>query len=110
MDGPNANLLNETRSDADVGKKSLVLGTCGLHVLHHAIKHCKNASTWDIKKPLSAMYKICYKSSSLWSDYEKLKSVSLTDYPLKICSYWWAENENVAKKPYIVWPKLKEDV
>ena len=92
LDSPNVNLafldiLNEARSNADVGKKLLDLGTYGLHIMHNAFKHGKNASTSDINKLLSAMYKIFHESPSHQADYEKLTSALLADYPLKCCSH-----------------------
>ena len=95
-------ILDKARSDVDLGKKLLDLGTCGLFIMHYAFKHGENASTWDIKKLLCAMYKIYHERPSCRAEYEKLTSVSLTDYPLKFCFHRWTENENVAKKAYIV--------
>ena len=88
MDGLNVNLafldiLNEARSDANVGKILLDLGTCGLHIMHNVFKHGENAGTWDNKNLLSIMFKIFHESPSRQADYEMLTSSSLTDYPLK---------------------------
>ena len=55
-------ILNETRSDADVDKKLWDLKICGLHKMHNAFKHFKNASNCDIKKFLSAIYKIFHEN------------------------------------------------
>ena len=77
---------------------------------YNAFKHGEKASSWDVKKLLSAMYKIFHESPFRRADYEKLTSALPTDYPLKFCSHWWAENENVAKKAYNVLPKLLEVV
>lgn len=52
--------------------------------MHDALKHSENASTWDIKKPLSAMYKVLHEKilqKDINVDYEKLRSASLTYYP-----------------------------
>ena len=114
-DGPNVNLafleiLKDSRTESDCDKKLINIGTCGLHTMHNAFKHCEKASTWDVKKLLSAMYKIFHESPSCRADYEKLTSALPTDYPLKFSSHRWAENENVAKKAYNVLPKLLEVV
>ena len=114
-DGPNVNLafleiLKDSRTEPDCDKKLINIGTCGLHIMHNAFKHCEKASTWDVKKLLSAMYKIFHESPSCRADYEKLTSALPTDYPLKFSSHRWAENENVAKKAYNVLPKLLEVV
>ena len=69
-DGPSMNLgflyiLNEDRSEADIGKTFLELGTFGLHLMLNAFKHGENESTQDIKTILSAMCKIFHESPSL---------------------------------------------
>ena len=68
--GPSMNLaflyiLNEDRSEADIGKKLLELETFGLHLMLNAFKHGENASAQDIKTILSAMCKIFHGSPSL---------------------------------------------
>ena len=41
----------------------LDVGTCGLHIVHNAFQHGEKASNWNVKKKLSAMWKIFPKVS-----------------------------------------------
>ena len=43
-------MLSIAGSNADVGKKLLDLGTCGLHIMHNAFKHGKNTSYLGYQK------------------------------------------------------------
>ena len=85
-DGPNLHLafleiLKDSRTESDCDIKLINIGTCGLHIMHNAFKHGEKASTWDVKKLLSAMYKIFHESPSRRANYEKLLSALPTDYP-----------------------------
>ena len=61
-DDPNVNLtfidiLGGKRKDAEMNDL-ISIGTCGLHTIHCAFQHGKDASKWHIKKLLAAMFKI----------------------------------------------------
>lgn len=59
---------------------------------------------------LKAMNKIFHESPSRRADYEKLTLASEQEYPLQFCSTRWIENERVAKRAQLVWPKVVEIV
>ena len=109
MDGPNVNksfLSSIMEKRKEEGQKDLIdLGTCGLHIIHNSFKHGAKASGWNMKKLLSALYKIFHESPSRRADYERLTEALSSDYGLQFCGHRWVENERVAKRGQEVWPK-----
>ena len=60
MDGPSVNwkfhrLLSE-KLEQESGNHLIDIGSCGLHIVHTAIKDGALASTWNIRKLLSSLY------------------------------------------------------
>ena len=59
------------------------------------------------------MYNLPQNSFLVFSFNEKviqLEKVNQSDYSLLFCSHRWVENERVAKKAKLVWPKVVEVV
>ena len=62
MDGPNTNwsvlkLLREDRCEKNY-PNIIDIGSCSLHVVHGAFKSGIEATNWDLKKIMKAMWKI----------------------------------------------------
>ena len=49
------------------------------------------------------MWKIFDQSSSRRADFE---SPTSGNYPLRLCSHRWAENERVVQRAVVVWPDI----
>ena len=94
-------ILQEKRKDAEI-KELIFIGRCGLHIMHHSFQ---NASQWNQKKVLIAMFKIFLESPSRRADYEKKLVLNLTR---PFCTHRWLENEIVAKQAWKAWPKVTE--
>ena len=85
MDGPNTNwkvleLLHSDRCENDY-PTIINIGSCGLHVIHGAFKTGINATDWDLKKILKAMWKIFDDSPARRDTYIELCEVS--KFPLR---------------------------
>ena len=111
-DGPNVNLLflknlAEKRSDDDLSEL-INLCTCGLHTAHNAFKHGEKLSGWKMKKLMSSLYKIFHEAPGRREDYRKVTDSSDQDFPMQFVSHRWAENEPVARKARLIWPKIIE--
>ena len=103
-------ILNEKRKNSEL-KELISIGTCGLHTIHRAFQHGGEASTWDMKKLLGAMFKLFDESPSRRADYERVTSAeNESDFPLRFCSHRWVENEIVARRAQVIWPKIVEVV
>ena len=66
MDGPNTNwkvleLLNDQRAESEI-PQLLDIGSCGLHVIHGAFRTGVEATPWNMKKILKAMWQIFHDS------------------------------------------------
>ena len=101
-------ILNEKRKNPEL-KELISIGTCGLHTIHCAFQHGAEALTWDMKKLLGAMFKLFDESPSRRADYERVTSAeNESDFPRRFCSHRWVENEIVAKRAQVIWPKIVE--
>ena len=52
-------------------KELISIGRCGVHTKHRGFQHGENASQWNLKKILIAMFKIFLKFPSRRAHYEK---------------------------------------
>ena len=110
-DGPNVNLsflemVKDNRKEEEL-PKLIDLGTCGLHTIHNGFKHGEKASGWFVNKFLTALYKIFDQAPGRRADYKNVTQATDQDFPMQFVSHRWVENEPVAKKANIVWPKVK---
>ena len=71
-------------------------------------QHGEEASKWHIKKLLVAMFKIFHESPSRRADFENVTGCGENDYPLQFSAHRWIEDEVVARRAQVVWPKLVE--
>ena len=106
MDGPNVNwkfhdTLQEYRQEENPQSPLLlVIGSCGLHVLHGAYQTAHKKTTWEVQKVLKALHGIFKKSPARRADYLKDNDLVSNDddnqmklyFPLKFCSHRWLEN------------------
>ena len=75
-------ILNEKRKNSEL-KELISIGTCGFHTIHRAFQHGAEASTWDMKKLLGAMFKLFDESPSRRADYQRVTSAeNESDFPL----------------------------
>ena len=112
MDGPNVNwsfygkLMAEVHDDRN---HSLIdIGSCGLHVVHNAFKAGFEATGWDVKSFLWALYTIFYETPARREDYTAITSSVV--FPLKFCLHRWVENATVAARALVILPHLKKYV
>ena len=66
-------ISNEKRKNSEL-KELISNGTCRLNIIHRAFQHGAEASTWDMKKLLRAMFKLFDEFPSRRADYERVTS------------------------------------
>lgn len=96
MDGPRTNwnvleLLNNQRSVSEV-PLLIDIGSCGLHVIHGAFRTGVEATTWNIKKVLKAMWQIFADSPARRDIY--IRETKSEEFPLR---YIYMENSLYSK-------------
>jgi hypothetical protein len=110
MDGPNTNWLFLTElcklRDEQQQPELILVGSCGLHILHGATKDGMKAMNWTIRQTLSCGYYLFKDSPKRRSDYFSITSCSI--YPLKFCSIRWLDNVRVAQRFLELIPNLKQ--
>ena len=84
------------------------IGSCGLHIVHNAFKAGFEATGWDVKSFLWALYTIFYETPARREDYTAITSSVV--FPLKFCLHRWVENATVAARALIILPHLKKYV
>ena len=84
------------------------ISSCGLHVVHNAFKAGFEATGWDVKSFLWALYTIFYETPARHEDYTAITSSVV--FPLKFCVHRWVENATVAARALIILPHLKKYV
>ena len=109
MDGPNVNwsfygkLMAEVHDDSN--RKMIDIGSCGLHVVHNAFKAGFEATGWDIKSFLWALFTIFHETPARREDFTAITSSVI--FPLKFCLHRWVENSSVAARALVMLPHLK---
>ena len=60
MDGPNVNWrvfeMVQTSVQTQTSKELLIVGSCGLHVLHNSFRDGAGATNWNIEHALSSFW------------------------------------------------------
>ncbi|GBO24527.1 hypothetical protein AVEN_31721-1 [Araneus ventricosus] len=112
MDGLNVNLsflnkFEEHISNEYPDSKHLIkMGTCGLHVIHGAMKTDQKSVDWDIFAILRNLYYLFKDSSARRADFTRITSCSI--FPKKNCAVRWLENSDcIARAIKIVDPVTK---
>ncbi|GBN53613.1 hypothetical protein AVEN_197773-1, partial [Araneus ventricosus] len=112
MDGPNVNLsfLNKLEehinNEYPDGKHLIKMGTCGLHVIHGAMKAGLKSVDWDIFAILRNLYYLFKDSPARRADFTRITGCSI--FPKKFCAVRWLENSDcIARAIEIVEPVMK---
>ena len=110
IDGPNVNLSFERELRAlrkEMNLPSLILlGTCGLHIVHGAFQTGAKETDWNFDKYLLRQYKLFKDSPARREDYVTFTGVD--SFPSKFCNHRWLENLPVAIKSLTNLPSMKE--
>ena len=90
MDRPNTNwnvskLLHKDRCEKDY-PNVIDIGSCSLHVVHDTFKSSIEATNWDLKKVVKAMWKIFDDSPARRDIYVKICEIcEVNEFPLRYC-------------------------
>lgn len=111
MNGPNVNfklldLLQKEHAELHGGTQVIMVGSCGLHTLHNAMK--AGFTAWQLEKLLRAMHFLFYNVPARREDFTNLTRSSC--FPLSFCGHRWVENVPVAERAIKVWPMLQKYV
>lgn len=110
MDGPNVNwsAFKKLQDKVEVEHNNLLIniGSCGLHIVHNALRSGINETKWEISNQLFSLYTLFDNVPARRDDLESVtKSVI---YPLPFCSHRWAENVKVCERAQSILPNLKK--
>nr|XP_043905538.1 uncharacterized protein LOC122784359 [Solea senegalensis] len=111
MDGPNVNFrlldfLQKEHAELYGGAQVLMVGSCGLHTLHNAMK--AGFTAWQIDKLLRALHFLFHNVPARREDYTNITGSSC--FPLSFCGHRWVENVPVAERFLEVWPMIRKYV
>ncbi|XP_063766097.1 uncharacterized protein LOC134882380 [Eleginops maclovinus] len=111
MDGPNVNfklldLLQKEHAELHGGAQVLMVGSCGLHTLHNAMK--AGFTGWQIDKLLRALHYLFHNVPARREDYTNITGSSC--FPLSFCGHRWVENVPVAERVLEVWTMIQKFV
>ena len=114
MDGPNVNkklykdlLLEREASDIDL-PCLIDLGTCGLHVVHGALRKGFEETGWKLDRLLRSLWYLFNESPARRQDYAEI--TGSTVFPLQFCGARWIENCSVAERASLIWDDIKKYV
>ena len=114
MDGPNVNhkfykdLLVE-REASELDLPCLIdLGTCGLHVVHGALRKGFEETGWKLERLLRSLFYLFEDSPARRQDYTEITGSSV--FPLRFCCVRWIENCSVAERGIFIWNYIKKYV
>ncbi|KAK0144411.1 hypothetical protein N1851_017231 [Merluccius polli] len=104
MDGPNVNLkmmklLQNEHSELYGDAQLISVGSCGLHILHNAMK--AGFTTWQVDKLLRDMHYIFHNVPARREDYTSTTGSST--FPP---TFLWVENVPVTERAVDIWPML----
>ncbi|XP_056138862.1 uncharacterized protein LOC130115274 [Lampris incognitus] len=107
MDGPNVHfklvaLLHKEHAELYRGAQLVLVGSCGLHTLHNAVK--AGFTMWQLEKLLRAMHFLFHNIPERREDFTSLTRSSCS--PLPFCGHRWIENVPAAERAVEVWPML----
>ncbi|XP_077103051.1 uncharacterized protein LOC143753997 [Siphateles boraxobius] len=109
MDGPNVNfklldLLQKEHTELYGGAQVLIVGSCGLHTLHNAMK--AGFTAWQIDKLLCALHFLFHNIPARREDYTIITGSSC--FPLSFCGHRRVENVPVAERVLEIWPMIQK--
>ncbi|XP_060934782.1 oocyte zinc finger protein XlCOF7.1-like [Limanda limanda] len=99
MDGPNVNfklveLLQKEHAELYGGAQLVLVGSCGFHTLHNAVK--AGFTMWHLEKLLRAMHFLFHNVPARREDFTSLTLSS--SFPLPFCGHRWVENVPAAER------------
>lgn len=111
MDGPNVNwrffeLLQQEYAEQFGGAQLIVVGSCGLHTVHNAVK-C-GFTSWNVEKLLRALHTIFLNVPARREDFCNLTKSST--FALPFCGHRWVENLPVVERAILIWPNILQYV
>ncbi|XP_063740389.1 uncharacterized protein LOC134883765 [Eleginops maclovinus] len=111
MDGPNVNwrfleMLQTEHAEHFGGAQLVVVGSCGLHTLHNAVK-C-GFTEWHMEKFLRALHTIFHNVPARREDFCNLTKSKT--FALPFCGHRWIENLPVVQRAIEIWPDMKKYV
>lgn len=111
MDGPNVNcrffeMLQQEHAEHFGGAHLAVVGSCGLHTLHNAVK-C-GLTDWHMEKFLRALHTIFHNVPTRREDFCNLTKSKI--FALPFCGHCWVENLHVALRALVIWPDMMKYV
>uniref|UniRef100_A0A915ICP0 Uncharacterized protein n=1 Tax=Romanomermis culicivorax TaxID=13658 RepID=A0A915ICP0_ROMCU len=86
----------------------LLIGSCGLHLLHGAFQFAHKKVAWRLKSFLSSCYYRFKDSPARRSDFIHLIDCEI--FPKKFCSHRWVENVDVVDRVIVLLPYLRKYV
>ena len=99
MDGPAVNwkfFSSLQESVKALYQCSLIdIESCGLHIVHGAVKHVLEATGWNIDDLLYAFLRLLKDAPARQEDYYKANDNKSPPMPLKFCATRWVENTPV---------------
>lgn len=109
MDGPAVNFkmyatFNEQIQN-EFQHQILNIGTCGLHVLHNAVKVGESLSGWNLDLFFSCIYRLFKDSPARAEDYKRLSVTG--KMPVKFCRHRWLDNLPAVKRALAILDDLK---
>lgn len=109
MDGPSVNWklfdMLQDKVEKDTGNKFLNIGSCGLHVIHGALKDGFFKSDNGVHNFLSSLYWLFKDSPARREDFSKLTGSNT--FPLMFCKHRWVENVPVAERALEMFDNVK---
>lgn len=107
MDGPNVNwrffeMLQQEHAESFGGAQLIVVGSCGLHTVHNAVKCGFN--DWQVEKVLRALHTIFLNVPARREDFCKLTQSNT--FALPFCGHRWVENLPVVERALLIWPNI----
>ena len=102
MDGPDVNWnvleLHSSCREQNEFSKLINIGSCGLLMLHGALRTGLMETNWEINKVLHAMWKIFDESPVRRGIY--IRETGCDIFPLHFCNTRWVEDEPVAAREF----------
>ena len=96
-------LLSSEREKSEISGV-IDIGSCGLHVLHGALKTADDATGWNIKRLLNRLLELFNDSPARRSYYLKITGINV--YPKVLCVTRWLEDASVAERVTDIWKSV----
>lgn len=114
MDDPNVNwamlIYEELRKHREREElPSLInFGSCGLHIVHGALKTGVTTTEWNLKRILKSIYTLLHDTPARRADY--ISITECDEFPFAFCATRWVEDMKVANRAVELWPNIKKVV